>query len=78
MVQLLLDTGADIQAKTNFGLTALMGAAGSGHKPIVELLLNSGADLTRKDQNSWTALIWASSEKHTEIVELIKQFRDQH
>jgi len=75
IVQILLAAGADLHAKTIFGMTALMTAAAKGHRPIAQTLLDRGADLKAKDNNSWTALIWAASEKQTEIVELLKLAR---
>ncbi|GAB4469435.1 MAG: hypothetical protein OHK0029_42070 [Armatimonadaceae bacterium] len=44
MVQLLLDRGADINARGRFGYTALMAAAQGGYVSVVQLLLEKGAD----------------------------------
>jgi ankyrin repeat protein len=43
MVQLLLEKGADVDAKADDGGTALYRAAGSGHEAVVRLLLEKGA-----------------------------------
>ena len=43
VVQLLLDAGAQVDARDNAGYTSLMIAAGSGHAQLVELLLHAGA-----------------------------------
>jgi hypothetical protein len=43
-IQALLDGGADVNARSFAGETALMMAAGYGYTPIVELLLDRGAD----------------------------------
>jgi ankyrin repeat protein len=43
VVELLLESGADVNAKSNIGWTALMLAAFNGHKEIVEILKSYGA-----------------------------------
>jgi hypothetical protein len=53
-VRLLLEKGADVNAKFNIGATALHQAAGGGHKAVVETLL--GAHVSAKDKNGRTAL----------------------
>jgi ankyrin repeat protein len=70
IVQLLLDAGANIEAKTNNGKTALMFAAGKGYKGIVQLLLERGADVharTHRKQTT-TALTFAAAHGHEDIV----------
>ena len=42
-VKALLAQGADVNAKTRFGGTALMYAARNGHKEIVRILWEAGA-----------------------------------
>jgi ankyrin repeat protein len=44
LVQALLDRGADINAKTNLGATALRLAAAQHHRAIVQLLRARGAE----------------------------------
>eukprot|EP01036_Dinobryon_divergens_P032108 gene32108-41634_t len=51
-VKLLLDMGADIEAKDNVGQTALHKAARHDHHVIVNLLLDMGADIEAKDKPS--------------------------
>ena len=48
MVSLLLDKGANIEAKTRDGLTPLHCAARSGHDQVVDLLVENRAPLTSK------------------------------
>ena len=43
IVQALLDAGAEVNAKTKVGGTALMLAAGGGNAEVVELLKAAGA-----------------------------------
>ena len=44
----LIGQGADVNAKTKYGWSALMKAAYEGHKEIVELLIHAGADVNAK------------------------------
>ena len=45
MVRLLLEAGADINAKDDANKTALHQAAGRGHEAIVRVLIDAEADL---------------------------------
>jgi len=58
-VQILLDNGADITARSHNGWTALVYAAWNGDAAIVRLLLDKGADVNLKDKQGRTALMWA-------------------
>ena len=55
-VSLLLDNGADINAKNRDGQTALHVAAKYGHDAIVSLLLDNGADIEAKNIDGSTPL----------------------
>ncbi len=60
--ELLLSRLCDLNVQGKDGATALMWAAGCGHKKVVEsLLANSSCDLNIQDNDGQTALIWASS-----------------
>jgi ankyrin repeat protein len=48
MVTLLVGRGADVNARTKAGWTALHFAAREGYADVVELLLASGADVSVK------------------------------
>jgi ankyrin repeat protein len=67
-VQSLLEAGADVNAKNDTDMTALMLAAGSGHTEIVQNLLDAGAKLNVKDMVGKTALMRATQNGHTDIV----------
>ncbi|MCY4324830.1 MAG: ankyrin repeat domain-containing protein, partial [Betaproteobacteria bacterium] len=55
--ELLLDAGADINSRTNYGITPLHWAALSNSEPaIIELLLTAGADPTLTNDGGDTPL----------------------
>jgi ankyrin repeat protein len=69
---LLLDRGADVNAKGVFGGTALHWAAINGHKDTVASLVDHGADLTIQDTKfNSTPEGWAAEGQHEEIRELL-------
>ena len=49
-MRLLLDKGADFEAKDKWGQTPLSWAAENGHEATVRLLLDKGADFEAKDR----------------------------
>jgi ankyrin repeat protein len=72
IVELLIDEGADVNAKDKRGTTPLHEAAGRGHnKDVAELLIAKGADVNAKDDNGWTPLHHAVPDGHKEIAELL-------
>jgi serine/threonine-protein phosphatase 6 regulatory ankyrin repeat subunit B len=44
VVRLLIDAGADVNAKSNEGFTALMMASQHGHSNIAQMLIDAGAN----------------------------------
>ena len=71
VVELLLNNGADLEAKNHKGLTPFTYAAEQGHEAIVRLLLDKGADIEAKSDNGRTPLIYAVMRKHEVIVRLL-------
>ena len=65
VVDLLLGTRVNVNAKTSFGDTALMMAALGGRLEIARKLRARGADV---NQPGWTALIYAATGGHDEVV----------
>lgn len=68
MVKYLVEKGADVNAKSNCGWTALMWASMIGDFKIVEYLVEKGADINAKNDYGWTALMWAFNNKQSEKV----------
>ena len=64
IVQLLLEKGSDIAAKSDNGWTALHLAAANGSGAVVQLLLEKGSDIAAKENNGRTALHEAAADGH--------------
>jgi uncharacterized protein len=68
-VRRLLDLGLPVDATDNQGCSALLRAAGGGHRALVELLLERGADPARAANTGATPLSAAVSMRQPEIVD---------
>jgi len=88
VVRLLIEAGADVNARCDYGFTALMfvsgaktetvmGAASFGSKyrnlEVVKLLVEAGADVNTRNNKGRTALKFGSKKRHTEIVKLLRE-----
>jgi hypothetical protein len=72
VVQALLDSGADVNAKRSDGFTALALAAFFGRTRIVELLLERGADVRAVTRFGTSSEMWANARGFQEIVDLLQ------
>jgi hypothetical protein len=68
-VRRLLDLGLPVNALDRQGCSALLRAAGGGHRAVVELLLQRGADPGLAAQSGATPLSAAVSMRHLDIVD---------
>jgi outer membrane protein assembly factor BamB len=67
-----LDKGADVNAKTRYGATALTFAAGKGDIAIVKLLVSRGADVNTQDTfYQMRAVDMAMANNHAGVVTLL-------
>jgi outer membrane protein assembly factor BamB len=67
-----LDEGADVNAKTRYGATALTYAADKGHLEIVKLLIARGADVNLQDTfYQVRAIDMAMMNNHSDVVTLL-------
>ncbi len=67
----VLTQGADVNAREEFGDTALNLAAESGHVDIVERLLEAGADLENLGGADMTPLMNATFAGNVKVVDLL-------
>jgi hypothetical protein len=67
----LLDHGADINARSSNGSSVLMMAVYEGHEPLVKALLARGADPRVKNDRGEGALEWAFKFKHLGIARMV-------
>ena len=65
--RLLIENGANVNAKNNEGSVALLAAAFLGHPATVKLLLEKGADVNAKNNNGQTALDAVAGEWNQEL-----------
>jgi ankyrin repeat protein len=76
--QLLIDYGADIEARDGYGATPLSTAAqnrDNGYAPVAEVLLKNGADVNTIDRNGMTPLHHAVRRGHVDVVRILIKHR---
>lgn len=73
VVEAKLPQVADINARNEHGVTALMRAAQHGHAKVVRLLLAHGADANIIRNDKFTALSLAAFFGHTEVVRALME-----
>ena len=72
LAKLLIDKGADVNAKDNWDWTPLHSAVYKD-KEMVDLLITRGANVDAKDGAARTPLWYAEKNGHTEIVNLLRK-----
>lgn len=70
-IELLLEKGAQVNARDISGRTALMRAARHGQEEVCKLLIAQGANINAKADDGDTALMSATEDNHKEICELL-------
>ncbi|KAI5782081.1 hypothetical protein DFH27DRAFT_579715 [Peziza echinospora] len=72
IVEMLLERGADIEARGRIWQTALSLAAANGHADVARLLVGRGANIEAEDGRfGLTPVTWAASRGHEAAVELL-------
>ncbi len=74
VAELLIKAGADLNAQTSFGQTALMKAAFANSHHIMSALIKKGANVDLQAKNGSTALMIAAMTNNLKIVEYLHDF----
>ena len=69
----LLSAGAEVDAKTNGGVTGLMWAVRNGSEHLTQRLLQAGADMHLEDSVGMTAMDWAIGRREF-LLPLLKRY----
>ena len=73
IARLLIEHGADVNARQQGGVTALHGTAAHGQIELAKLLLSHGADVNAKMEDGSTALDLAVKNNQTEMADLLRK-----
>lgn len=73
IVQMLIKSNVNVNAKNIHGITAIMSASSFGHIEIVKMLLRAGASTSIEDDDGLTVLNYATSGNHKEVLEILTQ-----
>lgn len=71
MIRLLIESGADVNSKDEFGRVPLVEAASGGLLHAVELFMAKGAEVNAKDDDGRTALTEAVNGRHEEVAKYL-------
>ena len=71
VVRLLLGRGAEVDARTTTGYTALLLASREGYRETTDVLLAAGADVNAAAADGTTALVIATIRRHLEYAEFL-------
>jgi ankyrin repeat protein len=74
-VSKLIERGANVEALSQFGCTALHWAADNGSESACEILLNHGARVNAKNKSGNTPLNGAARQAHVKVVKLLLKYQ---
>ena len=70
-VQSLLDSGANVNATDDVGMSALNFAAGRGNLAVAQVLLNAGSEVDPVAINGFTPLLGSATYGHAEMAKML-------
>jgi ankyrin repeat protein len=70
-VKTLLAKGADVNAKNQIGMNALMAAVRGGHLKVVKFLIDKGAKVDARDNDGFTALMTACGLGYLQVANVL-------
>ncbi|GMH36849.1 hypothetical protein BSKO_04722 [Bryopsis sp. KO-2023] len=68
----LLESGADVNARSSIHVTSLHYAAYAGSSELIQLLLDNGAEIDAQSKFGETPLHWAAKYGSGEAIEVLK------
>lgn len=71
LVNIILASGADVNAKSSVRTTALINASTKLKPEVVKAIIDGGADLEALDARGRSALVWAVLENRVEIISIL-------
>lgn len=71
-IKMLLDRGASIEHKDEFGLTPLLTSIQYGQIPTLLLLINRGGNIEAEDKNGNGAVHWAAYRNQVSMLRVLK------
>ena len=74
VARLLIQKGADVNARDLSGATSLSWAALTDDYPMAQFLLQNGAHVNSKDNKGKTPLHWAILDNHKKMGDLLRQY----
>ncbi|NJB72460.1 ankyrin repeat protein [Saonia flava] len=72
IVKLLIEGGADVNAKQMKGVTPIHSAAHNGQNQLIQLLIDNGANIHAKTEDGQTPLVMAEETEFAETAILLK------
>lgn len=70
-IDFIVNSGAYLDVRNNYGVTPLIWAANNGHILTLKALLNRNPDIEAAANNGKTSLLWASTWGHLDIIEVL-------
>jgi ankyrin repeat protein len=72
IVELLLELGADVNARDRYGTTPLHHAANQGYFDVIEMLVRNGADIEAIDGQGMTPLMWGKISRSGDGKQIVR------